>query len=100
MVRPDCMISVDGQNALRDMVELQMYLVTQAQESPWQMLPRRSKKPHDARDPYSNVVQSGVAKELVGRGFIEATSNRTLVVSKLGYQFYEREMKPHVSVGS
>ena len=56
------------------------------------MLPRRSKKPHQARKPYSNPVESSAAKELVEHGFIEATSSRTFVVSKSGYQFYERGM--------
>jgi hypothetical protein len=36
--------------------------------------------------------------ELLDRGFIEATSNRTFVVSKSGYQFYERGSKPHISL--
>jgi len=95
MVTPENMITVGGQHALRDMVELQLYLVTQAQDTPWQMLRRRSKTPHDAREPYSNVVQSGVAKELVRHGFIEATSTRTFVVSKLGYQFYTQNLRLH-----
>jgi hypothetical protein len=97
MVTPESMISVAAQHALQDMVELQMYLVTQAQETPWQVLPRRSKRQYDAREPYSNVVQSRVAKELVKQGFIEGSSSRTFVVSKSGYQFYEREIKPHSS---
>lgn len=99
MVRPQKMITIDGRHALQDMVELQMYLVTQAQDKPWQMLPRRCKRPNDAREPYSKVVRSGVAKELVEHGFIEATSNRTFVVSKLGYQFYQRELRPYLSAG-
>ena len=97
MVTPESMISVAAQHALQDMVELQMYLVTQAQETPWQVLPRRSKRQYDAREPYSNVVQSRVAKELVKQGFIEGSSSRTFVVSKSGYQFYEREIEPHSS---
>ena len=95
MVTPENMISVAAQHALRDMVELEMYVVPQSQQTPWQMLPRRSKRPHDAREPYSNVVQSGVAKELVKQGFIETTSSRTFVVSKSGYQFYEQKLKLH-----
>jgi hypothetical protein len=95
MVTPENMISVAAQHALQDMVELQMYLATQAQQTPWKMLPRRSTRPHDAKEPYSNVVQSGVAKELVRHGFIETTSNRIFVVSKSGYQFYEQNLKLH-----
>jgi predicted transcriptional regulator len=34
-------------------------------------------------------------KELLIEGFIEAASSQTFVVSKSGYQFYERQMKPH-----
>jgi len=59
------------------------------------MLPRGTKKLHEAKKSHSNLVESSAAKELVDRGFIEATSSRTFVVSKSGYQFYEREMKPH-----
>jgi len=95
MVTPDNMLSIGAQHALQDMVELQMYLVTQSQQTPLPMLPRSTKKPHEGKKPYSNLVESSVAKELVERGFIEATSTFTFVVSKSGYQFYEREMKPH-----
>jgi hypothetical protein len=95
MVTPGNMLSDGGQHALQDMVELEMYILSQSQEAPWHMLPRRSKEPHQARKPYSNPVESSAAKELVAHGFIEATSNRTFVVSKSGYQFYERVMKPH-----
>ena len=34
-------------------------------------------------------------KKLLIEGLIEGTSSRTFVVSKSGYQFYERQMKPH-----
>ena len=91
------MMSVAGQHTLRDMVELEMYIVSQSQEKPWPMLPRRSKKRHQARKPYRNPVESSAAKELVKRKFIEATSNLTFVVSESGYQFYERELKPDSS---
>jgi hypothetical protein len=94
MVPPDN-LSVAGQQALRDMIELEMYLVAQLQQTPWPMFPRGTKKLHRTREPYSNPVKSSAAKELVDRGFIEATSSRTFVVSKSGYEFYERELKPH-----
>ncbi len=90
MVTPESMLSVGAQHALQDMVELEMYLVSQPQQAPWSMLPRRNKKPHQVRKPYCNPVESSAAKELVEHGFIEATSSRTFVVSKSGYQFYER----------
>lgn len=86
-------MSVAGRYALQDMVELQMYLVAQSQQTPWPMLPRGSKRPHGAREPYSSVVESSAAKELVDHGLIEATSSRTFVVSKAGHQFYERTLK-------
>ena len=91
---PEITMSVAGQHALQDMVELQMYLVAQSQQTPWPMLPRGTKKLHDAKKPHSNLVEASAAKELVDQGFIEATSSRTFVVSKSGYQFYERQMKP------
>uniref|UniRef100_Q01RI5 Uncharacterized protein n=1 Tax=Solibacter usitatus (strain Ellin6076) TaxID=234267 RepID=Q01RI5_SOLUE len=97
MAASENMLSVDAQHVLQDMVELEMYLLSQPQQTPWPMLPRRNKKPPQAREAYSNPVESSTAKELVVRGFIEATSSRTFVVSKSGYQFYEREMKPHSS---
>ena len=93
MLTPEKMISVDGQHALQDMVELEMYLVARSQQIPWPMCPRSAKKRHGGRKPYSQFVQSSDAKELIGRGYIEATSSRTFVVSKSGHQFYEREMK-------
>jgi hypothetical protein len=90
--------SIDGQHALQDMVELQMYLVAQTQEKPWLMLPRGLKTPFGAKEPYSNVVESRAAKELFGLGLIEAVSSQTFIVSKSGYQFYEREMRPLLSL--
>jgi hypothetical protein len=89
------MMSAGAQQALQDMVEMEMYLVAQSQQTPWPMLPRGTKKLHDGRKPHSNLVEASVAKELVDQGFIEATSSRTFVISKSGYQFYEREMKPN-----
>jgi hypothetical protein len=94
MVTPENTMSVGGQRALEDMVELEMYLVAQPQQTPWTLLPRRTKKPGEAREPHSNLVESSAARELVDQGFIEATSSRTFVVSKSGHQFYQRTMKP------
>lgn len=90
MVTPDNRMSLGGQHALQDMVELKMYLLAESQQTPWPILPRRPKKLCGTREPHGNVIESSVAKELVGWGLIEATSNRTFVVSKSGYQFYER----------
>ena len=98
MVVSENMMSVGAQHALQDMVELEMYLVSQSQGAPCPMLPRGSKKSHQARKPYSNPVESSAAKELVEQGLIEATSSRTFVVSKSGYQFHERDTKPHVKL--
>jgi hypothetical protein len=95
MVTTENRMSTGGQRALQDMVEMEMYLVAQSQQTPWPMLPRGTRKLHEVKKPYSNLVEASAAKELVDQGFIEATSSRTFVVSKSGYQFYEREMKPH-----
>ena len=95
MVTPENMMSLAGQHALQDMVELKMYLVAQPQQSPWLMLPRRTKNLHAAREPYSNLVDWSAANELLSQRFIVASSSRTFVVSVSGYQFYERQMKPH-----
>src|SRR5260370_3579772 len=97
MVTPENMISVNGRHALQDMVELEMYLVAQAQQRPWPLVPRGPKALPIVREAFSNPVESGAANELVKLGFIEATSSQTFVVSKSGYEFYEREMKPHSS---
>ncbi len=93
MVVPEKPMSVAGQRALQDMVELQMYLVAQSQRTLWSLLPRRSKRLDETRKPHSNPVESSTVKELMDRGFIEGTSSRTWVVSRSGYQFYHREMK-------
>jgi len=97
VVTPKNTMSVAGHHALQDMVELQMYLEVQSQNKPWPMLPRRIEGQHEARKPYSNPVESSAVMELLYQGFIEATSNRTFVVSKSGYQFYEREMRNRIS---
>src|SRR5260370_41418125 len=70
MAASENMMSVGAQHALQDMVELEMYIVSEPQQAPWPMLPRSSKKPHQARKPYSNPVELSVAKELVEHGFI------------------------------
>lgn len=88
------MLSVGGQYALNDMVELQMYLVAQSQQAPWPMLPRTGITHRGDRTPYRNPVELGAARELLDRGFIEPTSNRTFVVSKSGLEFYKQEMEP------
>ena len=90
--------SLAGKDALQDMVELEMYLVAQSQQSPWSLLARRSKIPDETRLPYSTSVEASAVKELMDRRFIEATSSRTFVVSKSGYQFYERSIKPRISM--
>jgi len=96
MATPENRISVVGQHALQDMVELQMYLEAQSQNKPWPMLPRRMDRQQEVREPYSNPVESSAVKELMDQRLIEATSGRTFVVSKSGYQFYEREMKNRI----
>ena len=96
MVTPENTMSLAGQHALQDMVELQMYFVVQSQNAPWSMFPRGTKEQQKGRKPYSNPVDADAVKELMDRGFIEATSNRTFVVSKSGYAFYERQMKPRI----
>jgi len=88
-------MSAAGQRALQDMVELEMYLVAQSQQTPWTILPRGSRRPPGTRAPHSNLVESSAARELLNQRFIEATSSRTFVVSKSGHQFYEREIKTH-----
>jgi hypothetical protein len=98
MVTPEDMISADGQHALQDMVEFEMYLVAQAQATPWPILRRGMKKLESAREPHSSLVESIAAKQLARQGYIEATSNRTFVVSKSGYEFYEREIKPRLGL--
>ena len=92
MVTLEKMMSIGGRHALRDMVELQMYLVAQSQQAPWPMLPRSIKKLHERRKPNSLLVESIVAKELIVLRYIEASSSLTFVVSQSGHQFYEREM--------
>jgi hypothetical protein len=93
MVLPEDMISIGGQHALQDMVELKMYLLVQTQQTPWPMLPRGSKKLPGAREPHSTLVESSAVQELLDQRFIEATSRQTFVVSKSGYQFYQKGMK-------
>jgi hypothetical protein len=89
------MMSVGSQQILKDMIELRMYLVAQSQQTPWPLFPRNPKARSDGRKPNRNPVESSAARELVQRGFIEPTSNRTFVVSKSGFNFYKQEMQPH-----
>lgn len=95
------MMSSHGQDALRDMVELQMYLVPQPQRKPWPMMPRRAKEVVPGKKPHCNPIEASAAAELVESGFIENSSNRTYVVSKSGHEFYLRELntvKPKAGV--
>jgi hypothetical protein len=91
--QPADTMTVAGQQALQDMVELQMYLVAQPKYKPWPMVTRRLKKHQQDRMPYSNPVESSAVKELMDHRLIEATSGRTFVVSKSGHEYYERENK-------
>jgi hypothetical protein len=93
MIAPENVMSVRGQHVLRDMVESQMYLVAQSQQTPWPMLPRRIQKAHEAKAPFSNLVESSVARELLDQGLIEASSSRTFVVSKSGHEYYGRHVR-------
>jgi hypothetical protein len=78
--------------ALKDMVELQMFLVAQPQQRPWPMLRRTMKPLPENRTPCRNFIEWSAANELVTLGFIEYTSNVTFVVSRSGRDFYQREM--------
>ncbi len=44
MDTPENTMSVGGQHALRDMLELQMYLVARSQRTPWPLLRRGTKR--------------------------------------------------------
>lgn len=83
------LMSAGGQQALRNMIELQLYLLAQPKETPWPLCPRRINRSHEATTPPSPVDWS-VARELLDQGFIEATSNRTFVVSRSGFQYYKQ----------
>ena len=85
-------MSNDSYLALKDMVELRMYLVVQPQQRPWPMLARSTKALPYNRPPLQNAIEYSAANELVTLGYIEHTSNVTLVVSKTGKDFYEHEM--------
>jgi hypothetical protein len=94
MVTPEETLSTGGQHALQDMVELQMYLLAQPQQRPWPMFSRGGTKLHEGKGPHCNPVEPSVAWELLELRFIEATSNRTFVVSRSGRQYYyERQKK-------
>ena len=90
MATPDKDLSVGARHALKDMVELQMYLLAQPQQTPWPLLPRSAKMLSLGQKPYRNPVESSEVHELIDRGFIEQSSNRTFVVSKIGYEFHRQ----------
>jgi hypothetical protein len=87
-------MSVVAQHALQDMIEGQMYLLAQAQRTPWLMFPRTRTNSIEA---HSTSVAFSAANELLDLGFIEATSNRTFVVSKPGHQFYQHRQRVRFS---
>lgn len=68
MVTPKNPMSVAGQHALQDMVELEMYLEVQSQNKPWPMVPRRTNKQKEDRKPSSNPVESSAMMELLYQG--------------------------------
>jgi hypothetical protein len=78
--------------ALKDMVELCMYLVAQPQQRPWPMLPRTKDTVRGPRTPAHNPIEWSAANELLTLGFIQHTSSVTLVVSQSGRDFYKHEM--------
>jgi hypothetical protein len=92
MVTPEQTMSVGCKDALQDLVELQMYLVAQTQQTPWPMCPRTRKSPLDTRKAHSNPIEVSVVWELLDLRFIEASSSRTFIVSKSGREFYERQL--------
>jgi hypothetical protein len=89
MVTPEPTMSIACQHVLQDLVELQMYLLSQPQRAPWPMYPRTRQNPLDTRKPHSNPVEVSTVWELIDLGFIEAASSRTFIVSKSGRKFYE-----------
>jgi len=92
MVTPET-LSVGAQHALEDMVELKMYLLSQLQQMPWLLLPRTRTESFEMKmgSPHSTSVEWSAVNELSDLEFIEATSNRTFVVSNSGLQFYQRQ---------
>ena len=88
MATPEKVLSPSARHALKDMVELQMYLLAQPQQIPWPMLPRTTKALPAGQNAYCNPVESSAATELIDSGFVEQSSNRTVVVSKAGYEFH------------
>jgi hypothetical protein len=88
MVTPE--LSVIAKHALQDMVELQMYLLAQAQRKPWPMLHRTRTNSMETTRAHSTSVELSAANELLDLGFIEASSSRTFVVSRAGYLCYDR----------
>ena len=90
MVAHENTMSVAAQHAFEDMVELQMYLVAQSQDNPWPMLPRGTKTPD--RKPFCNPVEFGTVRELIDKRYIEPSSSRTFVASRIGCEIHERVM--------
>ena len=68
MVTAEKMMSVDGQHALQDMVELEMYLLAQSRLAPWSMLPRRGPPHHSgAAWPYPDRHHGALCRRLSQR---------------------------------
>jgi hypothetical protein len=86
-------MSLAAQHALQDMVKLKMYLLSQPQQTPWLLLSRMRTDSFELMigRPHSASLEVSAVNELLDLAFIEATSNRTFVVSKSGLQFYERK---------
>ena len=54
MITPDETISLAGQHALQDMVELEMYLLAQPQQTPWSILLVAQ---NDSSEPGNRIVR-------------------------------------------
>src|SRR5436190_9798387 len=85
------MMSDSVRRALKDMVELELYLLVPRQQKPWLMIPRRTGRPGNTL--HCCAIELSVVAELVERGFIEHASTATYVVSKSGCEYYWRELK-------
>jgi hypothetical protein len=90
-------MSLAAQNALEDMIDGKMYLLAKPQREPWSLLPRTSANPLETRKAHSASVEWSAANELLDRGFIEASSSLTFVVSQPGHQFYKSQQKGNSS---
>jgi hypothetical protein len=94
LVAEQVTMSEQALHVLKDMVELQMYLVAQARERPLPMLPRCTKRNPETRQPFCNPVDYSAVIELLKLSLIEYSSQLTLVVSAPGILFYERKFNP------